>query len=74
MAADSFIETARPPGSADELISLLPLDSRARLFVSFFVLALKNMDAEAASGFEFIVIDIVLSSLMYVFSANVLVG
>jgi hypothetical protein len=60
------METARPPGSADESTNFVPLESRERLFSNMLLFRAKCMDAVAATEFEFIVIAMVLSSLILV--------
>ena len=48
-AADSFIETARPPASSDGFTILEPLESRLRLFCSMLLAAVRLLEATVAA-------------------------
>jgi hypothetical protein len=63
MAADSFMETARPPASSEGLVIFEPLESRPRLFCSIALDAARLLEATIAVEFVLITTAMVVSFL-----------
>jgi hypothetical protein len=63
MAAASFMETARPPASSDELTIREPLDKRCKLFCNDTLVIARLLADAVAAELVLIDSDMVLSLL-----------